>query len=109
MSEAKRCAPEDKEMSLHAMLKNYEWQSDFAKKHRAEGRDEGRTEGRTEGRDKGRAEGRAESVLTVLRARGLSIDAERQERIRTCGDSELLDRWLQRAVTSPSIDEIFAE
>ncbi len=93
LPEAMLHAPEEKHMSLHAMLKNYEWQSDFAKKHRGEGR----------------TEGQAEAVLTVLRTRGMSIDAEHQERIQACGDSEQLDSWLQRAVTASSLDEIFEE
>jgi len=72
---------------------NYVCQSDFAKKHQA----------------KGRTEGRAASVLTVLRSRGLSVEAEHEERIRTCGDVEQFDRWLQRVASVSSPDELFAE
>ena len=72
---------------------NYVCQSDFAKKHQA----------------KGRTEGRADSLLTVLRTRGLPVDAQHEERIRSCRDSGQLDRWLQEAVTASSPDEIFAE
>jgi len=45
----------------------------------------------------------------VLRTRGLPLDAERERRIRECASSEQLDRWLQRAVTALSLDEIFTE
>ena len=67
----------------------YEFQGELAKKHQAKGR--------------------ADSVLTVLRTRGLPVHAQHEERIRACGDSKQLDRWLQRAVTASSPDEIFAE
>ena len=75
------------------MLESYEWQSGFAKKLLAEGE----------------TKGRAESVLTVLRSRGLPVEAEHEERIRTCGDVEQLDRWLQRVASVSSPDELFAE
>jgi len=42
----------------------YKFQSDFAKKHQAKGRDEGRAEGE--------AKGRAEAVLAVLEAEVLA-------------------------------------
>src|SRR5271163_152248 len=51
--------------ALEAMMKGYEYQSDFAKKYVAQGRDEGRVEGR--------AEEAARALLTVLRARGLTV------------------------------------
>src|SRR6185436_3613096 len=39
--------------ALEAMMKGYEYQSDFAKKYYGQGRNEGRDEGRAEGRDEG--------------------------------------------------------
>ena len=101
LPEAARHAPEESKMSLEALLENYEWQSDFAKKLLAEGE--------AKGEARGKAEGRAESVLTVLRSRGLPVEAEHEERILACGDVEQLDRWLQRAATASSPDEIFAD
>jgi predicted transposase YdaD len=86
---------------------NYEYQSEFAKTHQAKGRAEGRTEGRAEGRTEGRAEGEARSLLTVLDARGLVVSAEQKERITTCTDLELLGRWLRKAVTARSAEELF--
>jgi len=175
--EADQDATEENEYPLHPLLKGYEWQSDFAKHHRAVGRtigraegraeallivlfsrglyladeheewirehgtleqldrwlrraaavsslDElfeglatgsaeelakGRAEGRAEGLAKGRAEGRAEAVLTVLRARRVSVDAAHEEQIRACGSSDQLDRWLQRVAAASSLEELFAE
>ncbi|UQA56667.1 hypothetical protein [Polyangium aurulentum] len=51
-------------------MRNYEYQSEFARKYffegRKEGRDEGRKEGRDEGRKEGRDEGRKEGQLEPL-------------------------------------------
>ncbi len=96
-------------MTLPASLMNYVMQTDIVKKGQAKGYAKGRAEGRDEGRDEGRAEGRAEAVLTVLRARALSVAAEHEERIRACSSNEQLDRWLQRAATASSLDEIFED
>jgi flagellar biosynthesis/type III secretory pathway protein FliH len=90
---------------------NYEYQSEFAKTHQAKGRAEGRAEGEARGEAKGRAEGEARgearSLLTVLDARGLVVSAEQKERITTCTDLELLGRWLRKAVTARSAEELF--
>src|SRR6185436_5075084 len=59
--------------ALEAMMKGYEYQSDFAKKYVAQGRDQGRTEGR--------AEEAARNVLTVLRVRGIAVPDDVRERI----------------------------
>jgi hypothetical protein len=74
---------------------NYEYQSEFAKTHQAKGRAEGE------------ARGEARSVLTVLDARGLLVSAEQKERITACTDLELLGRWLRKAVTARSAEELF--
>lgn len=61
----------------------------------------------SEMRAKGRVEGTANAVLLVLELRGLTvIDAER-ERITGCTDNDQLEKWLQRAVTAASVDELF--
>jgi hypothetical protein len=70
-------------------------------------RDEGRDEGRAEGRDEGRAEGQAEALLLVLETRGIDVPGEIREQITACDDPELLRRWLARAVTVSSAEEIF--
>ncbi|GAA2503440.1 hypothetical protein GCM10010393_39880 [Streptomyces gobitricini] len=68
-----------------------------------------RDEGRAEGRVEGRVEGRAEALLIVLEQRGLGIPEETRDRITSCDDPELLRRWLARAVTAPSVEDVFAE
>ncbi len=84
--------------ALEAMMKGYEYQSDFAKKYVAQGRDEGR--------DEGRSEARAHDVLTVLRVRGIAVPEVARERILAQKDPERLERWLERAAVAPSIAEV---
>ncbi len=75
---------------------NYEYQSDFARRYVAQGRNEGRLEGRNEGRN----EGQAHALLRVLEARRIEVPLPVRERILTCADTALLDLWLTRAVTA---------
>jgi hypothetical protein len=77
--------------------RNYEYQSDFAKRYFGQGRAEGQ------------AEGRAEALLRILAARGLEIAADARERILSCRDLSLLDTWLTRAVTAHSASEVLGE
>lgn len=72
---------------------NYEFQSDFAKKHRAAGR----------------ALGEATAVVTVLETRAIVLSNEDKARILACSDLEVLDRWLRKAVTVASAAELFAD
>src|SRR3954463_3664120 len=79
--------------ALEAMMKGYEYQSDFAKKYVAQGRSEGQAEGRTEGR----TEEAARNLLTVLRVRGSAVPDAVRERILAQKDPERLEQWLERA------------
>jgi hypothetical protein len=47
--------------------------------------------------------------LVVLEARGINVSDEVRERVTACDDLELLDRWLVRAATVASAEEIFRE
>lgn len=76
---------------------NYEFQSDFFKKRIAAGH------------AAGKADGEATAVLTVLDARGIAVSAEQKERILGCSDVALLERWLRKAVTVASADELFVD
>ncbi|MCL2725721.1 MAG: hypothetical protein FWD69_14925 [Polyangiaceae bacterium] len=82
----------------------YEYQSDFARKYVAKGKVEGRAEGKVEGR----AEGKAEDVLMVLEARHRTVTEEQKQRILSCTDLDVLDRWLRKAVVLTSVDELFS-
>jgi hypothetical protein len=69
--------------------RNYEYQSDFARRHFGQGK--------------------AEALLTVLAARGLEVPDEARQRILSCTDLSLLDTWLTRAVTASSASEVLRE
>ncbi|HSF38499.1 MAG TPA: hypothetical protein VLT87_01825, partial [Thermoanaerobaculia bacterium] len=83
--------------ALEAMMKGYEYQSDFAKKYVAQGRDEGRTEGT------------ARALLTVLRARGIAVPDAVREHILAQKDPERLGRWLEKAAVATSVAAVIDE
>ncbi|MGN9820038.1 hypothetical protein ACTMUQ_32460 [Streptomyces sp. SD11] len=57
-------------------------------------------------REEGRAQGRAEDVLLVLEQRGLDVPDLVREQITDCGDTAILRRWLQHAVSAPTAEDI---
>lgn len=62
-----------------------------------------------QGRAEGRAEGVASSILAILEERGIAVSAAQREKILLCSDADRLNRWLWRAVSAASTDEITAE
>jgi hypothetical protein len=80
--------------ALEAMMKGYEYQSDFAKKYVAQGRTEGRVEEA------------AHAVLTALRVRGIAVPEAARERILAQKEPETLERWLERAIVAASFAEV---
>ncbi|WP_433473777.1 hypothetical protein ACQPZP_33965 [Spirillospora sp. CA-142024] len=74
-------------------IKNYEWQSDFAKSHIAEGR------------AKGEAEGKVRALLILLDARGIAVPNDVRERVSNCTDIHQLDRWIRRAAVVNTAEE----
>jgi hypothetical protein len=87
--------------ALEAMMKGYEYQSDFAKKYVAVGRDEGRTEGEVAAR--------ARDVLTAFRVRGIAVPDAARERILAEKDPARLERWLEKAIVVVSLSEVLDE
>lgn len=77
----------------------YQYQSDFARKYVAQGRQEGLEEGRHAGE--------AAALLEVLRARGLKVSVRDRRRIQSCVDSEQLRSWLRAAVHVQATAELF--
>lgn len=73
----------------------YEYQSDFARKYVAEGREEGRAEGETR------------ALLAVLAARGVEVSDDARERITNCTDIEQIEAWIRLAATADSTDALF--
>ena len=89
----------------------YEYQSEFARKYVAQGREEGRQEGREEGLQKGREQGLHEgeraALFEVLDARGLQVDEGTRQRILACLELSQLKLWLRKAVSVQSAQELF--
>ncbi len=103
--------------ALEALMKSgtYEYQSDFARKYVAQGREEGRKEGHEEGlqtglqkgREEGLHEGERVALFEVLAARGLPVEEEARQRILACQEPAQLKRWLRKAVTARTTEELF--
>jgi hypothetical protein len=57
----------------------------------------------------GRNEGRAAALIAFLLTRGLEVPDQVRGRITACSDLATLDRWIARAVTAASADEVVRE
>ena len=91
--------------ALDAMMKGYEYQSDFAKKYVAQGIELGIEQGI----ERGLVQGEAKALLAVLRVRGIALPEPVRERISAEKDIERLERWLQRAAVATSLDGVLDE
>lgn len=78
--------------ALEAMMKGYEYQSEFAKKYVAQGRQEGE---------------RA-LLLRLLRARFGELPANAMARIESA-DTTALERWGERVLTAKTLAEVLDE
>jgi hypothetical protein len=61
-----------------------------------------------EGFAKGQIEGRIESILAILEARGIAVDAETRARIERCTHPPTLEQWLLRAATASTATDVVA-
>jgi hypothetical protein len=79
------------------MMTTTKWlvSSPFAKEHFGRGLAEGK------------AEGEANAIMLVLRARGLQVTAEQQDRITGCTDLDQLSQWVARAAVVETTAELF--
>jgi hypothetical protein len=102
-----RAVRRELEKIMTISLDKYQWESEFALRHQALGRAEGEALGRAEGEVLGRAEGEATAILTVLTARGISVDAATRHRVLACSDLDQLTRWLTRVASVSSATELF--
>ncbi|XXY49213.1 Rpn family recombination-promoting nuclease/putative transposase [Sorangium sp. So ce269] len=67
-----------------------------------------RQEGVEQGLKSGEIAGKAAAILTFLAARGISVSAEARARIEACRESATLDRWILRAATAASVEDVLA-
>ncbi|MEI8257445.1 MAG: PD-(D/E)XK nuclease family transposase, partial [Deltaproteobacteria bacterium] len=80
---------------------------------KAEGERLGKALGKAEGERLGKAEGerlgRIAAIFAVLAARGVVVSAPGRASIEGCTDAATLDRWIARAASAASVDEVVAE
>jgi hypothetical protein len=67
-----------------------------------------RMQGREEGREEGRVETLAAAIVKVLGGRGIAVDEDSRTRIDSCRDADVLDKWLDRAVTAAKASDLFS-
>jgi hypothetical protein len=58
------------------------------------------------GKTEGKTEGKAEFLLLVLDNRQVLVPDTAREQILTCTDTDQLERWLRRALTATTIDDV---
>jgi hypothetical protein len=92
-----------RKLEIEMGLENYEYQSEFAKKFIALGREEGREAGRRTGE----VEASRSLLRAVAAARGLALTVAQLERIDACDDANVLQTWATRAATASEADQIF--
>ena len=90
--------------ALEAMMKSYDYQSDFAKKYVAQGHTEGRAEGRTEGRK----DGERALLLRQLRTRFGELPAGAVARVESA-EIAVLERWGERVLSAKTLADVLDE
>lgn len=68
-----------------------------------------KAEGKAEGRAEGKSEGKAEGIIAVLTARGIPTSDEQRGLICGCRDEGTLTRWLARAATVSTAEEVLRD
>lgn len=63
-------------------------------------------QGKAEGNAEGEAKGEAKALMMILKRRGLKVTDEQQQQIVACTDLGTLERWLDRALSVTSVDEL---
>jgi hypothetical protein len=76
-------------------------------KGEAEGRAQGEAEGRAQGEAEGRLKGMTNAVLQILATRGIAVTETARQRVLGCSEIDTLGRWLDRALTVTTIDQLF--
>jgi predicted transposase YdaD len=74
-----------------------------------QGLQQGLQKGLQQGLQQGQLQARASVVLEVLSTRGLAIPPSVRARIVSCADVSVLSRWLQRALTMSSAEDVVAD
>jgi hypothetical protein len=64
--------------------------------------------GRAEGRTEGETAGKIAAILAFLAARSIPVTAQARAHIEACRDPVTLDRWIARAATATSVEDVLA-
>jgi hypothetical protein len=73
-------------------------ESEWSRRHKAEGRAQGRAQGR--------AEGRAQDIVRILTKRRIQATNDQRKQILTCTDLDQLTTWLDRALDATFITDV---
>ena len=102
------------EIARKATFTNAEWE-EYERSKMAEqdergaislARREGKLEGRAEGKLEGKLEGKRDTLLRLLVRAGIEITENDHERIQTCAETTLLDRWVDNVLGAKSITDV---
>jgi hypothetical protein len=66
-----------------------------------------KADARTDGMAKGEVKGEVKALLAFLDARGIAISSEMRARILATQDLERLDRWVRKAATVDTVEQLF--
>lgn len=58
---------------------------------------------------RGEARGEANAIVLVLQARAIALSEEQRARIASCVDKSVIERWLVRAVTAATAEDVFRD
>src|SRR5262249_8340101 len=72
----------------------------------AKGETAGFAKGETAGEVKGEVKAKVGAILAVLAARGIAVSGGARARIEACKDVQMLDRWIGRAATMASAEDV---
>ena len=73
-----------------------------------EGREEGREEGHREGLQSGLVSGKRATLLRLLDRVGISLTKDARDRIATCQDAAMLDRWCENGLGAKTLDDVLS-
>ncbi|MEU5864845.1 MULTISPECIES: hypothetical protein [unclassified Nonomuraea] len=84
-----------------------QWVAESRAEGMAEGIAEGEARGEAMGQARGEAKGEAKAILRILAARGIAVREEEAERVFRCTDLDVLESWIDRALTVEAAEELF--
>jgi flagellar biosynthesis/type III secretory pathway protein FliH len=96
------CSPEKIRPALEELMATH-FKSPFIESFRNQGIEEGRAKGLAEGLTEGRVEEEADALFTVF----IPILDQARSLISACTDPDQFKKWIARAATAKTLDEVF--